>query len=95
MAGPGVAAEAAQETASLLPILFVTAPTVVACVLLHWATLTWLIRLFRARQVKPQPALLVGVLVLLAVHVVEITMFAGVLHLLWHAAPHTVGGLNG
>ncbi|MEM1026696.1 MAG: potassium channel family protein [Planctomycetota bacterium] len=87
--------EVATESVSLLPIILVTVPTVVTCVLLHWAALNRLILFFKAKHIKPQPALLIGVLVLLALHVVEITLFAGVLHVMWHAAPHTVGGLDG
>ncbi|MEM7577259.1 MAG: potassium channel family protein [Planctomycetota bacterium] len=85
----------ASESVSLLPIVLVTVPTVIACVLLHWAALSWLIRFFKARQIKPQPALLIGVFVLLSVHLVEITCFAGTMFAMWHTVPEAMGKLVG
>ncbi|MEM8783565.1 MAG: potassium channel family protein [Planctomycetota bacterium] len=76
-------------------MLLATVPTVLVGVLLHWVTLTQLIRWFRSRQHQNSKPLLIGVLVVLLVHVLEITLFAGVMFGLWHANPDWIGRLEG
>jgi hypothetical protein len=76
-------------------MLVTLVPAVVACVLLHWLTLEGYIRRYCHRRRRYARALLTGVLVLTLVHLLEITLFAGMLFVMHGLSPGTVGGLIG
>ncbi len=81
--------------ASLLPVAVVTLIAVLLCVLLHWGAMELLTRRFCAQRRKLSVTLLVGVLVLLVVHLLEITLFTGAGWLLYSWKGERIGTLEG
>jgi len=60
-----------------LTVTLVTTAVVIACVVLHYESLTWLAGLLKRRGGVPRQRILLLIFVILAVHVVEIWIFGG------------------
>ena len=88
-------AEEIVHEASLFSVLLVLVPAVLACVLLHWAGIELLIRRLCVRSMRTAMLLLLGVLFLLVLHLLEITLFAGAMVVMYELNPQSFGRLEG
>lgn len=92
---PLLAAEPAAYDLTLWPVLLIAGLAAAACVLLHFEVLRLMVGLVHRERLSPRVGILSVIFGLLAVHLIEITIFAiaGVVLIRWRGS--SVGGLTG
>jgi len=88
-------AEAGAGEPSNWPVVAAAAVVTVACVGLHYQVIALVIRALPRRRVRASVAIAAVVLVLLAAHLVEISLFAAAYHVLLGVWGESVGGIGG